>query len=469
MLKPGRKSCVFVVRLKTRLWRLFYTFFILPTLSPAVFGQANYAPPYTFASLAGLPQMSGTNDGTGSFAGFNLPTGPAVDKAGNLYLADNGNNTIRKVTPAGVVTTLAGQPEVHGTNDGTGSAAQFFGPAAVAVDSADNVYVADFDNYTVRKLTPVGTNWMVSTLAGTPGVYGTNDGTGSAARFYYPAGVAVDSARNVYVADFFNHTIRKLTQMDTNWVVTTLAGVALSSGTNDGIGRAARFHNPGSIAVDSANNLYVADTGGCTIRKMTQIGTNWMVTTLAGLGNKVGTNDGTADSARFHLPQGVALDANSNLYVADTGNDTIRKLTLSGTNWVVTTLAGVALTSGTNDGTGSVALFDQPYGVAVDSAGSLYVADSGNDTIRRGFLANGAPVLAANNGGLTFSNGVFGFNVTAASGQTVVVDATTDLVNWRSIWTNTVSAGVLYFSDPQSGAYSNHYYRAHLPSQASGS
>ena len=140
------------------------------------------------------------------------------------------------------------------------------------MDSAGNVYVADADNDTIRKVTPVGTNWVVTTLAGLAGNAGSADGTNSAARFYYPYGVAVDSAGNVYVADTDNDTIRKVTPVGTNWVVTTLAGLAGNAGSADGTGSAARFYCPGGVAVDSAGNVYVADTHNDTIRKVTPVG-----------------------------------------------------------------------------------------------------------------------------------------------------------------------------------------------------
>ncbi len=189
----------------------------------------------------------------------------------------------------------------------------------------------------------------------------------------------MDSAGNVYVADSENNTIRKVTQ---GGVVTTLAGLAGASGTNDGTGSAARFDWPCGVAVDSGGNVYVADAGKFTIRKVTQGG---VVTTLAGLAGASGTNDGTGSAARFggvgYGLQGVAVDSGGNVYVADTSNDTIRKVTPGG---VVTTLAGLAEWSATTDGTGSAAQFALPFGVAVDSAGNVYVADTFNYTIRKG-------------------------------------------------------------------------------------
>jgi sugar lactone lactonase YvrE len=321
------------------------------------------------STLAGLPGNRGSADGTGSAARLDNPFGVAVDSAGNVYVADSGNSTIRKITPAGVVSTLAGSAGVSGSADGTGSAAQFNGPEGVAVDSAGSVYVADSGNSTIRKITPAG---VVSTLAGSAGVFGSADGTGSAAQFSFPDGVAVDSAGNVYVADTSNSTIREITPAG---VVSTLAGSAGVFGSADGTGIAARFTLPHGVAVDSAGSVYVADTNNNTIRKITPAG---VVSTLAGSGTQ-GSADGTGSAAQFSLPEGVAVDSAGNLYVADTSNDTIRKITSAGG---VSTLAGLG-GFGSADGTGSVARFKDPQGVAVDSGGNVYVADSSNHTIRK--------------------------------------------------------------------------------------
>ena len=322
-------------------------------------------------TLAGLAGQIGSADGTGSAARFNSPLVVAVDGAGNVYVADSSNNTIRKITPAGVVTTLAGLAGSSGSVDGTGSAAQFYGPRGVAVDGASNVYVTDLGNRTIRKITPVG---VVTTLAGLAGSSGGADGTGNGARFDHPEGVTVDSAGNVYVADTYNYTIREITPAG---VVTTLAGLAKSGGYADGTGSGARFDHPNGVAVDSAGNVYVTDTYNYTIRKITSAG---VVTTLAGLTGSTGSADGAGSTARFYYPRGVAVDGAGNLYVADTQNNVIRKITPAG---VVTTLAGLTASAGSADGTGNAARFYGPYGVAVDGAGNIDVADTGNSTIRK--------------------------------------------------------------------------------------
>ena len=397
-------------------------------LPAAVLGQANYATPYTFTTLAGNTGY-GSADGTNSAARFASAEGVAVDTNGNMYVADTINNTIRKVTPVGtnsVVTTLAGLAGNPGSADGTNSAARFNNPASAAVDSAGNLFVADGGNNTIRKVTPVGTNWVVTTLAGLAGSPGSANGTNSAARFNSPWGVAVDTNGNVYVADTGNNTIRKVTPVGTNWVVRTLvgagqfngpwgvavdtngnvyvadtydctirkvtptgvvtiiAGQSGNSGSQNGTGTAAQFYDPVGVAVDSAGNLYVGDWGNSTIRKMTPVGASWVVTTIAGLARDPGHTDGTNSAARFDKPFGVAVDTNGNVYVADTGNNTIREVTPVGTNWVVTTLAGLAVGGpGSADGMGSAAQFNSPLGMALDSAGNLYVADNLNSTIRK--------------------------------------------------------------------------------------
>ena len=340
------------------------------------------SPAGVVSTIAGVAGSSGSADGTGSAARFNLPRGVTTDRLGNVYVADSGyyfghpaiaspGFTVRKITPDGVVSTLAGLSGTPGTSDGTAAEARFVGPLGVAVDGQGNVLVAD--GFTIRKISPSG---VVSTIAGLANTDGSADGAGSAARFESAAGVATDVSGNVYVADTGNHTIRKVTSAGE---VSTLVGlgVAGSYGSADGTGSAARFDYPSGVAVDSSVNVYVADTSNHTIRKVTSTG---VVTTLAGLAGFDGSADGPGSVARFNFPNGVAVDGSGNVYVADTSNDTIRKVTSAG---VVSTLAGLAGSYGSADGPGSAARFLSPAGLAVDSYGNVYVADSGNHTIRK--------------------------------------------------------------------------------------
>ena len=334
--------------------------------------------PLIVSTLAGQPLSSGDNDGTGSSARFYYPSGIAADNTGNLYIADTDNHTIRKIVAAsGAVTTLAGLAGSSGSADGTGSDARFNGPSGVAVDGAGNVYVADSLNNLLRKVTASG---VVSTLAGSPGTAGGADGTGSDALFHGPQGLAIDAGgNNLYVADTNNHTIRNV--VPSTGVVTTLSGLAGNSGSVDGPGNVARFSYPSGVAVDRAGNLYVADTGNHTIRVIPPSG---LVSTLAGLAGSSGGADGTGSAARFDSPSDVAVDSSGNLYVADTDNFTIRKVVPS--TGVVSTLAGLAGTSGSADGLGSAVRFFYPAGIAVDSSSNLYVADTNNHTVRLGLL-----------------------------------------------------------------------------------
>jgi len=347
---------------------------------------------YAWTTWAGVKESSGTNDGAGSSARFYGPHGTAVDSNGNVYVADTYNDTIRKVTPAGVVTTLAGLAGSSGTNDDTGSAARFNEPNGLAVDGNANVFVADTGNHTIRKITPAG---EVTTLAGLAGSPGTADGTGTVARFFNPNGVAVDDGGIVYVADTFNHAIRKITSAGE---VTTLAGLAGSYGTNDGTSSTARFFYPDGVAVDSDGNVYVADTNNHTIRKITPAG---VVSTLAGLAGVSGTNDGTTSAARFNGPSGVAVDNDRNIYVTDTGNSTIRKIAewvitpcgpVSVPGGLVTTVGGLAGRCDNVDGTGTVARFFGPSGVTVDQERIVYVGDASEDTIRKGVPLGDLPI-----------------------------------------------------------------------------
>lgn len=309
-------------------------------------------------TLAG--STSGYTDATGAAAQFNQPYGGDTDAEGNVYIADASNHKIRKITPAGVVTTLAGS--TGGDALGTGSAAQFNYPYDVAVDGSGNVYVVDTHNHKIKKVTPAG---VVTLLAGSTGGYA--DGTGSSAQFYYPTGAATDAAGNVYVAEKDSHKIRKITP---EGVVTTLAGS--SNGYSDGTGTAALFSSPMNLTVDADGNVYVVDHGNHKIRKITP---NGVVTTFAG--STEGDTDGTGTAAKFRYPYSIDVDPSGNLWVIDTHNHKLKKITPAG---VVTTVAGT--TSGYVDGGVATAKFNYPTDVMIDANGKIYIAEKDNHVVR---------------------------------------------------------------------------------------
>jgi alpha-tubulin suppressor-like RCC1 family protein/sugar lactone lactonase YvrE len=380
--------------------------------------------PFEFTTLAGSGN-AGATDATGSAAEFNAPRSAALDSAGNLYVADMGNHTIRKITPAGVVTTFAGSG-VAGSTDDTGTAASFNTPRGVAVDSAGTVYVSDSGNHKIRKITSAG---VVTTLAGS-GAAAFLNGTGTGASFSSPMGLAVDSSGNLYVADSGNHRIRKVTS---GGVVTTYAG-STSGYTNSSSATSARFRNPGGLVIDSAGVIHVADSVNHAIRRINfGAATGGTVSTLAGFPT-IGSTDATGTAARFNTPTGITRDSAGNFYVADYGNHLIRKITSAG---VVTTIGGSG-SSGSTDGFGNAALFNTPSDIVVNSSGTLYVVDSTNHKIRSGALAT-APVqtsatTASGNVGasfsyqIVFSNSPTSYTATGLPGG-LSVDSTTGIIS----------------------------------------
>ncbi|MDA9887899.1 NHL repeat-containing protein, partial [Flavobacteriaceae bacterium] len=307
------------------------------------------------STLAGLSgNIGGFANGTVAAAKFNSPTGITTDASGNIYVADASNHKIRKITPEGVVTTFAGS--TAGFADGIGTAAQFDYPHHIAIDTSGNLYVTDYNNHKIRKITPEG---VVTTFAGS-GALGDDDGTGAAASFNKPTGITLDASGNVYVADGLNHKIRKITP---EGEVSTLAGSA--EGYEDGTGAAAKFNYPLGITIDTSGNLYVADNGNHRIRKITTLG---VVTTFAGRNRSFA--DGLGTAAYFTSPTGITIDTSGNLYVVDYQNYRIRKITPEG---LVSTIAGSTL--GIEDGPGAVAKFNYPSGITIDASGNLYVTE----------------------------------------------------------------------------------------------
>jgi serine/threonine-protein kinase len=338
-------------------------------------------------TLAG-PGIGGSSAGAGLASSFNNPVGVAVDSSGNVYVADSGNNVIRKISPAGVVTTLPNSGIVEtllGRLDS--SIVSFNGPTGVAVDAAGNVYVADRDNNLVRMISPSG---MVITLVdGTMvGEYPSSIHPSNPDDYFKGAsGIAVDVSGNVYWTDWIEENISYLSPNNWDYPVVFPAAGSITccsvTGSANGTGYNASFNNPAGVAVDASGNIYVADAGNNLIRKITfsLAPLNYedgVVTTLAGSGAH-GSDNGDSTLASFNNPTGVAVDKAGNVYVADAGNNMIRKIDPSG---AVSALAGSGQPGAAN-GIGALATFNHPTGVAVDASGNVYVADAGNNLIRK--------------------------------------------------------------------------------------
>ena len=319
---------------------------------------------------------TGSTNGTGTAASFNTPNGMAIDGAGNIYVADYHNNLIRKITAAGVVSTLAGNGTA-GFINGAAASAEFNSPTSCAADVLGNVYVADNQNNVIRMITPAG---MVSTLAGS-GSIGSANGTGTAATFHYPFGITLGPSGNIYVADWYNHEIRKITQTG---VVTTLAG-STTAGFVDGTGSSASFNYPISIISDANENLYVADEHNQAVRMITPAG---IVKTLAGTGSS-GSANGVGNAATFYYPFGIATDATGYVYVAEYGNYMIRKVAISNYSVTPQLTNGLSFntTTGIISGTPTLATAISTYSISAYNLSGSSMAPSLSITV------NAAPAV----------------------------------------------------------------------------
>lgn len=362
--------------------------------------------------LAGDGGGCGDLDGPGGAARFGqLRTFLAVDAQGNVFVSDTSNATIRKITPAGLVSTVAGRPGISGYQDGPVSTATFSYLAGIVVDGAGNLIVADASTAVLRKISVGG---VVSTLAGLANTPGSADGVGSAARFSTNIrGLALDGAGVLYVADGGNHTIRKVLPDGT---VSTLAGTAGAQGSGDGIGAAARFKSPAGLAVDGGGQLFVVDSGNSTLRRI-HIASG-EVSTLAGTAGSTGSANGTGAAARFSFPYGIARAEDGWLYLADAGNSRIRRIHAA--SGEVTTFAGT--TAGYRDGSLDVALLQEPRSIAAGPGGTLHLMDWTHPcvrTIQDGSIRTlaGVPLFKGNSDGPLREARFNGVSALAVDGQ----------------------------------------------------
>lgn len=326
----------------------------------------------TVKTLAGA-DAPGFLDSLSLEARFKSPTGLTADNSGNILVADKKNNRIRKINALGKVTTIAGNEQ--GNKYGKALFAKFNAPSGIVIDSKGNIYISDTNNNAVKVLRTSG---IVELFAGSDrGEPGNVNGKLKEARFSSPEGLAIDSKDNLYIADKLNHNIRKIS---TNGQVITLAGRLM--GNEDGLKSNAKFYNPVAVAVDTNGNVFVADAGNNKIRK---ISTDGLVSTLAG--KALGYEDGPGYISKFNTPTGLAIDKSNNLYVSDYGNNTIRKITPYG---FVSTVAG-SLQAGSKDGYAKNASFMNPAGLAVNEKGDVIIADTQNHKIRKLITNNNSP------------------------------------------------------------------------------
>ena len=323
---------------------------------------------------------SGGDGGPAVEARLNEPRGVEFDRAGNLYIADSSSHRVRRVDATGAIATVAGTGETgYGGDDGPAVHAMLNWPSDMAVDAGGNLYIADTRNHRVRRVDRSGT---ITTVAGTGWEgHGGDGGPAVEARMYYPDSVAIDRAGNLFIADAWNQRIRRV---DASGIITTIAGTGeMGHSGNNGLAVEAQLNGPAGVDVDGAGNLYIADTWNDRIRRVDRHG---IITRIAGLGAPgFGGEGGPARLAPLRSPNGVDVDALGNLLIADTSNHRIRQVNPSGT---ITTIAGpprdtffVGGFRG-DGGPATDALLRRPEGVAVDAVGNIYIADTANNRIR---------------------------------------------------------------------------------------
>ena len=457
------------------------------------FNGTNF-PNNIITTVAGKSTSGFSGDGGGATnASLSNPSGVAFDLPGNLYIADRDNNRIRKVDTNGIITTVAGNGNATYAGDGgKATNASLYTPARINLDVFGNLYISDQSNSRIRK---VGTNGIITTVAGSGNsAYAGDGGLAVYASLAAPCGVSFDVSGNLFIGDIGNNRIRKV---DGNGIITTVAGNGLGQYAGDGgMATNASLYAPFGVAFDASSNMYIPEGG--RIRK---VDTNGIITTVAGGG--VGGDGSAATNASLSGPQGVAFDASGNLYIADWGHDRIRKVDTTG---IITTVAGGGSSQPGDGGPATNASLILPTCIAFDVSGNMYVAGYLDNRIHEvhftGFptllltnvsgtnAGNYSVVISSPYGSVTsvvatltvivppqiITSGTnfgfttnqsgnqsgFGFNLSGTVSQTIVVDGSTNMLDWTPLFTNTVGTNSVYFFDPTSTNLPGRFYRARL-------
>ncbi len=337
---------------------------------------------YAIGSGAIITTVAGTtagfsgDNGPAIAAQLNQPSGVGLDGVGNIYIADQLNHRLRKVIVAtGIITTVAGTTAGLSGDNGPARAAQLENPVDAAVDSAGNIYIADFNNHRIRKI--FAATGTTTTVAGTTLGFSGDNGPATTAQLNNPSGVAVDGVGNIFITDYDNHRIRKV--ITPTGVITTVAGTTAGFSGDNGPARLAQLNRPVRVVLDGVGNLYIADQNNHRIRKV--IVATGVITTIAGTTQGFSGDNGLATAAQLSFPSGLAFDSTGDLYIVDTGNSRIRKVVM--TSGVITTVAGTTAGFSGDNGPAIQAQLSLPADVVFDGVGNLYIADQNNNRIRK--------------------------------------------------------------------------------------
>jgi DNA-binding beta-propeller fold protein YncE len=401
----------------------------------------------TLSIFAGTGTDGAATAGPATSSNLNYPTGVAVDSSGNVYIADYSNNVVEKVTPSGTLSVFAGTGTDGAPTAGPATSSNLNGPTGVAVDSSGNVYIADNSNHRIEKVTPSGT---LSVFAGTGTKGAPTAGPATSSNLNDPTGVAVDSSGNVYIAD---QSGKRVVKVKPDGTLSVFAGTGTAGAPTAGPATSSNLNNPAGVAVDSSGNVYIADKSNNLVEKVTPDGT---LSVFAGTGTQGSPTPGVATSSKLYGPTGVAVDSSGNVYIADRSNELVLKVTPSGT---LSVFAGTGTQGAPIAGPATSSNLNHAFGVAVDSSGNVYIVDSGNNLVEKVTNAHAdttAPSTPGSFSGVpasstTESSVTIGFTLGEASGT---VECKLDAGSWGACTSISDTSGSITLTGLAAGSHS---------------